>query len=167
MDVARAGHSPTLSLFGSYGERWAANPSERPPDSRDSEDVGKMGIGLEIPLFEGGRAQARIREERAKLAALQSRLRRLELQIRLEVETAQSNVTSAFERAQTTEKAIEQARESLRIEREKYELGKGAVLDVLDAQAALLEAETNYYRGLADLNIAIAQLQLAKGDHLR
>jgi len=131
---------------------------------KDAEDVGRIGIGVDLPLFEGGRTHARVREERAKLGASQERFRKLELQIRLEIETALSNVKSAFERVQTTEKAIDQARETLRIEREKYELGKGAIADVLDAQAALLEVETNLYRALADFNTAKAQVQLAMGE---
>jgi len=167
VDVARAGHSPIVSLFGSYGGRWAANPTDNDAGLDESEDVGRVGLNVELPIFEGGRIQARIREEHAKLAAAQERLRKLELQIRLDVETAQLNMTSAFERVQTTEKAIEQARESLRIEREKYELGKGAIMDVLDAQSALLDAETNYYRALADFNVARAQLQLATGGSIK
>jgi len=43
-----------------------------------------------------------------------------------------------------------QAEESPRIEREKYDLGKGSITDVLDAQSALLDSQTNYYRALAD-----------------
>ncbi len=37
-------------------------------------------------------------------------------------------------------------------------------MDVLDAQAALLEAETNYYRALADVQVARAQIDLAVGE---
>lgn len=159
IDMARAGHYPTLNLFGAYGGRWAADAIG--PDSAD--DVGRVGIGVEMPLYQGGRVRARVREERARLAALQQRLQKMELQIRLEVETSRLNILSARERAQTLQKTIEQAEESLRIERERYELGMGAIVDVLDAQAALLEAETNYYRTLADLNIASAQEQLATG----
>jgi len=164
VDVARAGQSPTVNIFASYGGRWAMNPTQQPAGAADSGDVGKIGLNLQIPLFEGGRIQAAVREERAKLMAAQARFRKLELSIRLEVETAYSNMTSAFERVQTAEKTIEQARESLRIEREKYDLGKGAILDVLDAQSALLETETNYYRALADLNISKAQRLLVIGD---
>jgi outer membrane protein len=90
-------------------------------------------------------------------------LRRLELQVRLEVETALLNITSARERIEAAGKALTQAEESLRIEREKYDLGKGTIIDVLDAQSALLDAQTNYYRALADLNIAHASLALATG----
>jgi outer membrane protein TolC len=79
------------------------------------------------------------------------------------VETALLNVNSSRERVLATEKAIEQAQESLRIEREKYDLGKGAIVDVLDAQSALLDSQTNYYRALADYDTAWAQLRLAVG----
>lgn len=166
VDIARAGHSPDIWLIGAYGGRWAAGSAEQPPGADDSEDVGSVGITVEIPLFEGGQTRARISEERAKLAAVQKRLQNQEFQIRLEVETAFANMTSASERVSATEKAVEQGKESLRIEQEKYELGRGAILDVLDAQSALLETETNYYQAMADVNVAIAQLRLATGESL-
>jgi len=61
------------------------------------------------------------------------------------------------------DKAIEQARESLRIERQKYDLGMGSMTDVLDAQTALLQSETSTYRALADFRTALARLDLATG----
>ncbi len=164
VDIARAGHSPDISLIGAYGRRWAVDSTDQPPGADDSADVGRVGVNIELPLFEGGQTRARISEERAKLAAAQKRLQNQEFQIRLEVETAFANMTSASERVRTTEKAVEQAKESLRIEQEKYELGRGAILDVLDAQAALIETETNYYQALADVNVAVAQLSLAVGE---
>jgi outer membrane protein TolC len=61
-------------------------------------------------------------------------------------------------------KSIALARESLRIEQQKYDLGKGAIVDVLDAQAALLESETTYYRVLSEFHTALAQLKFAIGE---
>lgn len=106
---------------------------------------------------------AKVEEERATLAAAQERLRKLELQIRTDVETAVLEVRSSSERVKSLSKAIEQARESLRIERQKYDLGMGSMTDVLDAQSALLQAETNYYRAMADFRTALARLDFATG----
>lgn len=164
VDTARAGHWPTVSLQASYGRRWAASPTTQPAGADREADVGRVGVVVEIPIFEGGRIAARVRQERAKLRAAQERLRRLELQVELDVETAILNISAAAQRVKATEKAIEQAKESLRIEREKYDLGKGAIVDVLDAQSALLDAQTNYFRALADQNIAVTQLKLATGE---
>ena len=120
---------------------------------------------MDIPIFEGGRIRAQIAKERALLHAAQQRLRKLELQIQIEVETAILNLSSASERVSVTQKSIAEAEESLRIERAKYNYGKGAIVDVLDAQAALLGVQTSYYRALADFNIATAQVHLATGDN--
>jgi len=162
VDAARAGHWPTLSLQGSYGGRWAAGRVENSGDS-SFDDVGSVGVVLDIPIFEGGRISARICLEQAKLAADRERMRKLELQIRLDVETARLNASSSLQRVKATEKSIEQAKESLRIERDRYDFGKGAITDVLDAQSALLDSQMNYYRALADYNTALAQFHMAVG----
>ncbi|OGV75465.1 MAG: hypothetical protein A3K19_29335 [Lentisphaerae bacterium RIFOXYB12_FULL_65_16] len=164
VDAARAAAWPTVALQGAYGGRWAADPTDRPAGTDRADDVGRVGLVADLPLFEGGRIRARVREQQAKLAAARERLRKLELQVRLDVETAILSIVSSRQRIAATQKATEQAAESLRIEREKYELGRGAIVDVLDAQSALLEAQTTYYRALADLSVATAQLKLATGE---
>jgi outer membrane protein TolC len=162
VDAARAGHSPIVFLQGSYGGRWAAGPTTGTGEELD--DIGRIGIGAEIPIFEGGQINAQVQEQRAALAAARERLRKLELQIRLDIETALLNMRSSHERIVAIQTAVEQAQESLRIERERYDLGKGAIVDVLDAQSALLDSQTNYSRALADYNVSLAQLKLAMGE---
>lgn len=166
VDVARAGHWPTLSLLGSYGYRWSIGETLGPDNLHNPDDIGRIGVALDFPLFEGGRVEARVRDQEAKLAAARERFRKIVLQIRLEVETALLNVNSSWERIEVTQKATEQAQESYRIERLKYDSGKGTIVDVLDAQSALLDSQTNYDRALADHNIANAQLRLAAGGEL-
>jgi outer membrane protein TolC len=126
--------------------------------------VGSVALVAEYPIFTGGKIASQIDEQEAKLASAQAALRKLALQIRLDVETALLNVSSTRQRADAMRKAIEQSKESYRIEEQKYEVGKGTITDVLDAQAAMLDAETNYYKVVADYNIALAQLGLAVGE---
>jgi outer membrane protein len=152
-----------VALEGSYGGRWAVGRLETNGDD-PFDDVGSVGGVIDIPVFEGGRIIARLREERANLAAARETLRTLELQVSLDVQTALLNVSSSLQRVKATEKTIEQGKESLRIEREKYDFGKGAITDVLDAQSELLVSQKNYYRALADYNTAQAQLRLAVGE---
>jgi len=162
VEAARAGHSPVVFVQGSYGGRWAAGSPTGTGDELD--DIGRIGLGAEIPLYQGGQVNAQVQEQRANLAAARERLRKLELQIRLDLETALLNVRSSQERIGAIQTAVDQAQESLRIEREKYDLGRGAIIDVLDAQSALLDSQTNYYRALADYHVATAQMKLAMGE---
>lgn len=165
VDAARAEHWPVVSLQGSYGMRWADDPAVYPKGTDKSEDMGRVGVFVNLSIFESGRISAKVREQNAALAAAQERLRNLELAIRLDVETAGLNIETAQKRIDTTEKAVDQSKETLRIEREKYNQGKGSMTDVLDAQSAMLDSQTTYYRALADLNTAIAQLHLATGEN--
>jgi len=164
VDIARVGHWPIVSAEGSYGLRNSVDPSSHPGGTDDTEDVGFMGISAEFPIFEGGRIEARTRQEQAKLRSLKELLRKLELQIHLDVETAVLNINSSHQRVIATEKSIEQAKEALKIEREKYDLSRGSITEVLDAQAALLDAQTTYYHAMADYNSAVAQWHLAIGE---
>ena len=162
--AASAGHLPTVTVQGSYGRRLAVESSDRRSGLDSTTDMGWGGVVFNVPVFAGGQVSARVREERARLAAAEERLRKLALQIELELETASLNIQSARERLEALAKTSEQAQESLRIEREKYELGKGSITDVLDAQTALLDTETAMSRALADYHTARAQLALAKGE---
>lgn len=162
VDVARAGRSLVVFLQGSYGGRWAA--ASQTGTGEELDDIGRIGLGAEIPIYEGGQINAQVQEQRAILIAARERLRKLELKIRLDVETALLNVRSSRERIVAIRTSVEQAQESLRIERERYDLGKGAIVDVLDAQSALLDSQTNYYRALADSSVALAHMKLAMGE---
>jgi len=163
---ARGAYWPTVNLVGAVGERSMNDPTQQPRGQQTSNDTWRVGITVEVPLFDGGRTGARVDEETAKLNAQRERLLKLQLQIRLDVETAHGNLASALERLASTRKAIDLAAESLRIEQEKYALARGTAQDVLDAQSGLLDAQTNQIRALADANTAAAQLALATGENL-
>jgi outer membrane protein len=159
--AARAGYRPTLSAQASYGVRWMPDSSL---GSDGQHDVGRIGLVAEFPLFDGYLTDAAVAAQAASQRGAHARLRKLELQIRFEVETAVSEIAAARERVQTAEQSVGQAEESFRIMKEKYDLGKGTMTDVLDAQTALVTAETSYARALADLAIADARRKLATGE---
>ncbi len=162
--VARGQRWPSVYMEGGYGYRIAGEISDNGDGQDSSEEVGSIGLRLEMPLFEGGRIQAEIRREQAKTSALRQKLRALRLRIQREVETSVFAMDSSRRRVETQEAAIAQGREVLRIEQEKYRLGKGTILDVLDSQGALLDVETAYYQALADYHIATHRFFLARGD---
>ena len=167
LDAARAGHWPTVNLVGAVGQRSMNDPAQQPRGLSSNDQVSRLGVTFEMPLFEGGRTKARVDEEHAKQNALRQRLDKLLLQARLDVVSAGASLASAQERLRSTEKAVELAQKVAAIEREKYALGRGTQLDVLDAQSALIDAEATHIRALADANTASAQLLWARGENLQ
>ncbi len=155
VDTARAAYWPVLAAKATYGARLGI--------AGEYNDLGFAGLELALPLFDGLATPARVDEERAALRALREHRRQLGLSIRRQVESALIELRSATARAAATEKAIAMARESLRIAREKAALGRGTTMDVLDAQAALLAAETRHCQARVDQHTARALLELAAG----
>ncbi len=164
IEVSAAERWPSIFLFGSYGGNGGIDPDYKQLGAATLDDTGMIGISVEFPIFVGGRIEAKVREEKAKQELYREKVRKRRLQIKLEVDSAIKTIRSNYQRVLATKTAIDQAKESIRIEQEKYHVGKGTIIDVLDAQSALLESESNYYRALSDLNIAHAQLKLAMGE---
>ena len=58
---------------------------------------------------------------------------------------------------------VEQAEESLRLIKSRYDVGAATQLDVLDGRVALLSARLNRQRSLHDYNVALARMERAVG----
>ncbi len=166
LNAARGGRGPSLGLEANVGWRYATDPTVHPSGTDTVEEVASVGLGLRIPLYQGGGISARVRKAKAEYLLLKQRLRQLTLRVRVEVRSAAFNITAARQRVHATQTAIDQATESLRIEQNQYRAGRGSITNVLDAQAALLGVKTHHIAALSDYNTAIAQWHLALGDTL-
>ena len=62
---------------------------------------------------------------------------------------------------QTSQAALGQAEESLRLARLRFQAGVGTQLEVLDAENALTRAQGNQVTAILDYNRALATLQRA------
>jgi len=155
IDIAWAEYWPVVSAKGTYGARASVQG--------DYDDLGFAGIELSFPFFTGLETAARVDEEEAELRILEEKKRKLALDIGREIDSAVIRTKTALARIDATAKAIAMARESLDIASEKAAVGHGTTMDVLDAQAALLKAETMRFTALTDLHTACALLDLASG----
>jgi outer membrane protein TolC len=81
-----------------------------------------------------------------------------------------SNAVHAVEEAkismEASKVALDLARQSLRADERKYELGAETVFFVLDAQTQLAQAALNLIQAQVNFQIAVAQVDHATGDLL-
>lgn len=83
--------------------------------------------------------------------------------IQVEVVSAVRRLESARAREQAGRAAVDQAHESERIIRDRFEAGIVSVTDVLRAAAAVLNAEANRTSALVDTMLAAATLRRSLG----
>jgi outer membrane protein TolC len=121
------------------------------------------GIQVRINLFAGGADAARVRESAAAVARVTAERAQLEANIRLQVRSAIAEHESAIAREATARQATDQARESHRMIRDRYEAGLVPASELLRAAEAVLEAESLRIAALTDTYVSAAAVTRAAG----
>ncbi len=115
-------------------------------------------------LFDGGLARHMRAEAGHAAASAASETRALTSAVDLQIRQADSAIKSAAAREAVTQATIAQAKETIRILRNRYGAGLANVTEVLRAEAALLEAETRRLAALHDQRIARIEREAAAGN---
>lgn len=151
-----AAFRPQLKLLALWGPRadW---------DGRENYESGYLGLAVRWAVWDGGRRSARLSSARHEISAASAQAVSLSNRQELEVITARRDLQAARDRLDVSRIATSTARESLRIEKRKYTEGRGVIIDVLDAEAAALEAESLYRGAQADVLVSLVALDLALG----
>ena len=126
--------------------------------------VFSASLGVRINLFDGFASDAAHEKAVKQRSKQQDALRLTEQRALLEISTARNDVAVAKERIATSEAAIIQSEENLRINKERYQERVGIASEVLDAQTLVTQTKTDYYRALYDYQTAAARLQNALGE---
>jgi TolC family type I secretion outer membrane protein len=161
---ARAGYLPDLTLNGSVG--YAGDDALVSVDGVAGvsfSETWSVSGQLTWNLFQGFFTQNRVKETQALAETARANYETVELQVRLEVEQAYIVVVEAAERIGATEKAIESARENLRLAQGRYDAGVGTILELTEAQLSLSNAEADNVRALTDYRVGLAVLDRVVG----
>lgn len=121
------------------------------------------GFALRIPLFDGGRREARQADAHAAWQQERARTEELRRQIELEVRTALDGLRSAEEQVKVAEDGLRLAERELEQARHRYEAGVATGLEVTDAHTRLERARENHLAALYAYHRARLELALATG----
>jgi outer membrane protein TolC len=125
-----------------------------------------VGAGLEMNLYAGGLTGEKLREKELELQVIERSREQILDAVRLEVQDAWLSLGTARSRVAATEKAVEQAKENLRLQDLRYSEGVGTSTDVLDAVSLVTTAEQNRLDAWYDVAGAKALLDFAVGKDL-
>jgi len=122
------------------------------------------GVVIEWTPFDAGFTAGRVEEARANLMAAQAQLDSARLGVTSDVSQAYLNLKTAEQRTITAEAEVANATEAVRLTEGRYKSGLGTFLDVLDAQTALVTANSNRVNAQSAVNQARAALAHAIGE---
>lgn len=122
-----------------------------------------FGVNLSIPIFSGLQRSYRLQQAKLNLMKVENSFTSLRAAIDLEVKQAAISYLNAIKSLESQKANSALAANVARVTKIKYEQGVGSNLEVIDAEAALKEAQINYYNALYDALIAKVDLDKAYG----
>jgi outer membrane protein TolC len=159
--AAHAGVLPTVS-FVSGVDYARPNPHIFPREEswKSSWDVG---VTVGWSLWDGGRTRAEVAETSFEAVAARERLADFDTTLALDVRQRLLDLDTARAQIGAAEQGIKSAAEARRVVQERFAAGVATTTDLLDAQVALLQAELDRTRALANTRLASARLDRALG----
>ena len=159
--LARSAYYPEVSFVYDYikeGDKLDVSGSPfNDPERWQATVVGTL------TFWEWGKTRYAVRQKKSAREELIKTRNAVAGNVRLDVREAMLNLATAEENIPTTEKAVLQGEENLRVNEEGYRAQMNTVTDVLDAQALLTRARVNYFKALYGYNLARARLARAMG----
>jgi len=162
----KAGLYPSISAFLSYSRA----KSESPQALRLGAEVNEAwsyGISGSWSIFD--RFETKEAKQRAVAArrVAEYNLRVAELVAEAEVVSIHNNLIEASERHSVASQTVEQAEEDLRLAQERFRVGAGTSLDVINAQVQLARARRDVVEAQTDFVKFRHQLRRATGQPIR
>jgi outer membrane protein len=151
--TARAGHLPTLYFNGSYGKNasWGDSTfsSTNPPFSSTFPTGGEsrgpsFGVTLSVPIFAGGATQSRVRQALAQRDVASDELEQQKRGLERATRNAYQTLVAGISEVEARRLALVSAQSAYDASQVGLEVGTRTVLDVLNNQQTLFQAQLAY-----------------------
>ena len=171
--VARANERAAAATLrgerGDYLPQLGLSASHQRFDSKffpSARQVSSITLGVSWALWDGGLRELRVADARTRRDVARA--------IRADIERgARADVTEAYEAYRTaaaavalSETGLTVARENYRVQESRYRAGATTILDLLDAQVALTQAEADLVQARYGTRLALTGLEAILGRRL-
>ncbi|VWX59198.1 TolC family outer membrane protein [Sphingorhabdus sp. 109] len=164
--TARAGNKPTVSTYaqgrylnyhGSLGGNVAGSVFIQ------EQSTAEVGVRASVPIYQGGRPAAQIRRAQALSGQAYEQLIAIERDVISQTRAAYSSWRAAERVIQSSERAVAAASLSLEGVRAENSVGNRTILDILNAEQELLNAQVQLVTARRNSYVAGFSLLAAMG----
>jgi outer membrane protein len=149
---------PNLVAYADYGTTGTDGNIVALLPTRD------YGFELRVPIFDGGRRDARRSEAASQFRQERVKSNDLREQVELDIRIALDSLHSAEEQVKVAEDGLSLSDSDLTQTRRRFAAGFASSLEVTDAQTKLERARDNQIAALFNYNVARIDLGQAMGD---
>jgi outer membrane protein TolC len=156
VELKRAQNLPTVNGFANY-QLFTGKRS--PVGDTDLLKGYSFGVSINYLIFDGFSRKAEISGAEMDLLKQRENLLQLEYDLRARLRGILLSINSLQTQIRAVQSSLEFAKEGLRLSTERYRLGVGSQLEVLEARANYNNLLANYYLLLYQYNSSLASLE--------
>ncbi|WP_028916896.1 TolC family outer membrane protein [Pseudoxanthomonas sp. J35] len=160
VDTARAGHYPSLSLSGSWGKEASWGDITGSNAQRGESTGTSVGVTLSVPLFSGGATQSRVRQAIAQRDIAQDQYEQQRRALDRNTRNLYQALVAGVSEVEARRLAVVSAQSAFDASQVGLEVGTRTVLDVVQNQRTLFQAQVEYAR--SRYNFLLNRLLLAQ-----
>ncbi|MBD3178658.1 MAG: hypothetical protein GF417_03125 [Candidatus Latescibacteria bacterium] len=162
ISAARGGWFPSLGVNFNYS--WNDRELvDNPVDMFREEYQWSVTGYIRFNLFDRMQTSSRVKNARADFRIAEYNLEKNRLEVENEVRKLILAMNEASERIEVAGETVLQASEEVRLADERYRVGAGTMLEIIDAQVSLATARGELIKAKCDYLIAYADLERATG----
>ena len=123
-----------------------------------------VGLSLNIPIFDGFSKHNNIKQFKASQDILQLSIEDTERNLRIALKNYNNLIDTYIKNYMAAESTLEMAQKSYDIAEKMYELGKATLVELNDAQLALVQAQLTMSRTVYNFMVTKASMEELAGD---
>ncbi len=155
---ARSGYWPSVSAslgYTLYNDEFSKISNNKTVD---------WGVRIQWNLFDAFRTNLNMQQAISTKQTREATLAQTERDIMMQLKQATLDFEAAGKQVEVSQKGLVSANEDYKIAQERYNLGAGTLLDLLTANAGLVNAEANNVNAVYNYNIAKRTLEFTIGE---
>ncbi len=153
LQVTRSEGMPTLDLSAS---QYANGRPNQAGNRGDRERV--VGLNLTVPIFDGFARDYKVGGAQAQIEAREAELQEVQAQVLGDIASTYAEAMTALNSLSSSRRLLEAAQGAADSVRRKYDAGAADVVEMLNAQSALSEAEQERVKSMSDWRSARLRL---------
>lgn len=149
LNASRGSLYPSLSLSASINSDYSDQVDFSFDDQFLDQNVTKsVGLSLSIPIFNNLNRRTNLQVQKVNYRNAQLNLENTELQVIQDVNQAYNDYESYKKQLESAQKALIAAQKSYETQQERYEVGAGTLIELSDANAQYVQAQSNRAQAL-------------------
>ncbi len=132
-------------------------------NSKVTQGIGLVNLSIPISNWWGG--SHKLKQQQLKIEEAKNKLSETSELLSLQIEQARNELQESFEQIKLAEKAIEQAKENLKVTDDNYRTGNIGISDLLEAQALFQSTNDNLTNSQCNYQISKSKYMQAIGKY--